>query len=349
MSPEFSIVVTAYNRFDYLRLTLRNAAAALDGLRGEIVVVDDGSEPPLEPRIAELGLPMVRVVSQANGGSAAARHAAIMAARGEFALVLDSDDFIHASKPRLHMEAMRRDGSDVSYCDEAFAHLDDGPVEGAEPRIVPCRPLRAARSLVDLLFLVQPMSNNIVYRTDWIRGILREPWIPARREFGPAGDLWIFHNLVIHPARMSKIDGVLSYQLQHRGERYQAHWERLGASSLLLSEEFAARCPATPETLEARVAKAIVMFRSWRTLPRDFHPEYDERTLDVYRAMPRPPLSELGGKGFGMLARVVGPVRAGRLLRRRQRPRYDQVRTMSNEDLAAMMRAMPPRPRYAQQ
>lgn len=348
MNPEFSIVVPAYNRVDRLRATLRNLAASLEGIRGEIVVVDDGSDPPLEPDVAALGLPCVRVVRRENAGSAVARHAAIMEARGEFLLVSDSDDFVHPDKPRLHMEAMRREASDVSYCDEAFVALDGVPAESNVPRIVPSRPLRRARSLVDLLFLIQPMSNNIVYRTAWIREALRDPLVPARPEHGPAGDLWIFHNLVVRAGRVSKVDAVLSYHLRHDGDRYQAHWEKLGASSLLLSEEFALRCPATPETAEARTAKAIVMFRSWRTLPNDFDPEYEDRTLAVYRALPRPPLSELGGVGFRLLARALGPVRAGRLLRRRQRPSYDAVRTMSNEELAALIRELPPRPRYAE-
>lgn len=344
MNPDFSIVVPAFNRIDHLRLTLRNLEAAISGMPAEIVVVDDGSDPSLEPFVATLGIDSVRVLRRENGGSAAARLDGIRAARGEFLLVCDSDDFIEAAKPRLHVEAMRREGSDVSYCDEGNAFLDEGPVEGAVPRIVPHRRLRRARSLADLLFAIQPRSNNVVYRTAWLQAAMDPPMIAARRDFGPAGDLWLFHNVVARPARLSKIEGMLSHQLRHDVDRYQAHWEKLGASSLLLAEEFVHTCPRTPETHEARMLKAAVAFRSWRTLPNGFSDEFDERLLAVWRALPRPPLAEMGGRGFRMLAALLGPATAARILRRRQRPAYDTVRTLDAQQLDALLRSMPPAP-----
>jgi GT2 family glycosyltransferase len=91
--PHFSIVVPTYNRPEQLAACLR-ALAHLDYPRErfEVIVVDDGSEEPLdavvEPRRGELALALVR---QSNSGPAAARNTAAAMARGEFLAFTDDD------------------------------------------------------------------------------------------------------------------------------------------------------------------------------------------------------------------------------------------------------------------
>ncbi len=342
-TPDVSIVVTAYNRAELLRQTLENLLAALRGLDGEIVVVDDGSEPPVEEQLGGLPQGPVRLVRRANGGSAAARHTGIMEARGEYLLVSDSDDFVAEEKLVRHLAAMRESGADLSYCDEGYAFLRDGE----KPRLEPsAERLRPAKSVADLLIRIQPMPHNIVYRTEWIRGRLREPAIPPLKEFGPSGDTWIYYNLCTAPGRIAKIDAALTFQSKHDGERYQAHWERLGVSALLLVEAFAASCPANEATSEAREYAGTGAFQSWRRLPRGFSREYEERLLAVWRAMPQGPLEDLGGANFRRLARVLGPVGAGKLMRLR-RPAYAATKTLTAEQRDSLIRSLPAKPRFA--
>jgi GT2 family glycosyltransferase len=90
-SPEVSVVIPTRNRHASLRRTLTALAAQQTARSFEIVVVDDGSEPPVGP--AELfAAPAARVVAGPRRGRAAgARNAGIAAARGELVLFTDDD------------------------------------------------------------------------------------------------------------------------------------------------------------------------------------------------------------------------------------------------------------------
>ncbi len=346
-APEISIVVTAYNRVNLLRLTLANLVAAIGDLKGEIVVVDDGSTPPLHEQLGKDCDKRVRVIRQDNEGSAAARHRGILEALGEYVLVCDSDDFIARDKLVRQIDAMRRASVDISYCDEGFAYLDKGGVEDEMPRLEPAREkLRTAKSIADLMIRVQPMPHNMVFRRDWLMRCLERPMIDPRREFGPSGDTWIYYNAATSSGKTVKVDAALSFQTKHDGERYQSHWERLGVSALLLVEAFAERCPRTEQTREAREYAGAGAFQSWRRLPRGFSRVYEERLLAIWRAMPDGPLADLGGPRFCRLAGLIGPVAAGRLMKLR-RPGYGAIRTLSAEQHELLIRSMPPRPRLA--
>ena len=105
--PFFSVIVPSHARPGPL-------AACLEALahqdypadRFEVIVVDDGSEPPLEP--IEANDPQVRWLRQANAGPAAARNAGASAARGE--LLAFTDDDCMPSPGWLSALAARLDG-----------------------------------------------------------------------------------------------------------------------------------------------------------------------------------------------------------------------------------------------
>jgi hypothetical protein len=94
-SPAVSVVIPAYNA----AATLPETLASLDRQTftgWEAVVVDDGSTDDtaaVAERLAA-GDPRIRVIRQANAGHSAARNAAIAAARGEWIVCLDSDDWV---------------------------------------------------------------------------------------------------------------------------------------------------------------------------------------------------------------------------------------------------------------
>lgn len=84
-----SIIIPSYNQKEYLSDSIQSA---LDQhVRGEIIVIDDGStDGSLE--IAK-GFP-VKVIEQVNKGLASARNTGIMNATGEYVLPLDADDIL---------------------------------------------------------------------------------------------------------------------------------------------------------------------------------------------------------------------------------------------------------------
>jgi len=90
-----SVVIAAYNVGPYVAETVASALGQTHADR-EIIIVDDGSTDDtlaVARRLAATDQ-RVRVVATPNGGPAAARNTALLAARGEFVALLDSDDLI---------------------------------------------------------------------------------------------------------------------------------------------------------------------------------------------------------------------------------------------------------------
>jgi glycosyltransferase involved in cell wall biosynthesis len=91
-SPTLSVIVPVYNeRAEDLSSTLTALSASLRGSAWrdpEVVIVDDGSDPPVpEPTLEGA---RVRVLRKANGGRFAARRSGLEVARGDYILLLDS-------------------------------------------------------------------------------------------------------------------------------------------------------------------------------------------------------------------------------------------------------------------
>lgn len=329
-TPEVSVVIPAYNRVEPLRLTLRSAARAAAALPTELILIDDGSTPPLTEAVGNnTGFPIV-FLRQVNQGSMAARHTGLMAARGEFVLFLDSDDLIHPDKLLQQVAAMRKSGADISYSDMAAYRL----AAAGEPQFSPAYPVDAAPNSIDFFLRVQPAPHNPIYRRAYLLRHLAEPLVPMRRHYDSVGDVWLYFNLLLHPARIVKVDAPLTAVGVHGEDRFSGHWENLGLASLRLMEDFLAACPRAPATAAARTAVGECAFVSWRRLPRDFDQRFDARMLALWRQAPRGPLARLGERRFAQLARLLGPELAARLLRRLRGHTYASCRTLTDEQYA---------------
>ena len=90
-----SIIVPVYNTSEYL-------TACVESLRKqtcpdiEIILVDDGSTDgsgQLCDRYADLD-PRIQVIHKCNGGLSSARNAGLVAARGQWVLFVDGDDYL---------------------------------------------------------------------------------------------------------------------------------------------------------------------------------------------------------------------------------------------------------------
>ena len=338
-SPIVSVVIPAFNRVAPLQATLRSAERAVRRLSApaEILVVDDGSTPPLESRLAGVvDSALVRFTRQPNQGSIVARLTGLAAARGEFVLFLDSDDCVSEDKLRRHCETLAADpGLALTYDDVGAS---ENPSDPASP-VQLVSQLDHATDLPDLVLRVQPLPHGCVYRRPYLNRALARPVVAPRRDMDPSGDVWLYYNLSVHPASFAKIDGALTFVGVHDEGRYSQCWERLGVASLLLAERFMAATAASAAEESVRRAREVAgecAFRSWRKLPRDFSPAYTDRLLAVWRSAPRGQLAQLGGPLFRTLATALGPVAAGRLLRLRNGD-YASCRTLDDAALGRLL------------
>jgi glycosyltransferase involved in cell wall biosynthesis len=104
-APLVSVVMPVYNGARYLRQALESALTQTYRPL-EIVVVDDGSTDDTPALLAEFG-DKIRSIRQQNSGSAAARNAALRAARGELIAFLDADDLWLPRKLAVQVDYLR--------------------------------------------------------------------------------------------------------------------------------------------------------------------------------------------------------------------------------------------------
>ena len=124
--PRLSVVLTTYNRPDLLERVLdgfASQAAARDDF--EVIVVDDGSIPPVEVVVEKFaGAMQLKYLRQENCGLAAARNAGIQAAEGTIVLFSDDDD---VPSPELIAEHLASHRAYPDECIAVLGHLDWHP------------------------------------------------------------------------------------------------------------------------------------------------------------------------------------------------------------------------------
>jgi glycosyltransferase involved in cell wall biosynthesis len=326
--PLLSVVIPAFNRLAPLRATLTAVQIAASNVPTEIVLVDDGSSPALSEQISSTGAASLRFYGQENSGPIAARLHGLREARGKYVLFLDSDDLVHPEKFSAAIEKLELEQADVVYDDMARASLN-----GAEWSFEPAEALRRATDSAEFFLKVQPAPHSPIFLRSYLLSHVEKPLFSPHRAFDPAGDVWLYYNLCIFPAKIVKLDRALTAVGVHTEDRYSRHWEKIAIASLAIMEAFAAHCPKDEDTEHARTIAGECAFDSWRRLPRGFHSDFQKRFLRLWKNASHGPMENLGGPFFQKLAKLFGPIGAGRCLRLRNEP-YRRVRTASDADFA---------------
>jgi len=113
VAPLVSVVMPAYNSARYIAEAI-DSALQQDYPALEIIVVDDGSTDDTVNIVARYG-DKIRLLSQKNQGSAAARNLGIRQARGKYIAFLDADDAWWRHKIRHQVEALAAGGYKMAY------------------------------------------------------------------------------------------------------------------------------------------------------------------------------------------------------------------------------------------
>ncbi len=116
--PRISVIVRTRDRPRLLAEALESLAAG-EYRRAEVVLVNDGGEPPTVP--AGFPLPVVRVDFTQNRGRAAAAEAGVAASTGEFVTFLDDDDLAAPEHLSTLAGLVSGTGVRVAYTDATVA------------------------------------------------------------------------------------------------------------------------------------------------------------------------------------------------------------------------------------
>lgn len=111
--PILSIVIPAYNAGPFIEDTIKSALA-VEGLRHEVIVVDDGSTDNTAEECRRFG-DAILFERVPNGGVSRARNKGAQIALGEWLLFLDSDDRLEPDGPACLIRAAIEAGAGVAY------------------------------------------------------------------------------------------------------------------------------------------------------------------------------------------------------------------------------------------
>lgn len=325
---ELSIVMPGYNRPTQLVWTLENLTLAARHLGApyEIVIVDDGSIPPLESDPRVMQFPHLRIITQENQGSSQARLRAVLESKGKFVFLSDSDDFVAQNKFTLQINEMIRQQADCSFCDEKKVFLK---ANGDVIREEILKPQAPVNDSIELMLNRDLRSNNLILRGDLIRNLLSSPLLKPKRAYGPAGDYFIYYNLAVRKFPVVQISQVLSSHCIHEEGQLSNNKAELDFSALRLMEDFVESFPEGDLRQQAFPLLAERVFKSWRKIPRGT-PVTHERRLEVLLAkLPKDQCHLMGGPWFRLLAKVVGPIAGGRICRAFSKRRFPLEKGMT--------------------
>lgn len=95
-STLISIVIPCYNDWQYVEQAV-DSALNQTYLYKEVIVVDDGSNAKTKEILKQLEPKITKLITQENEGQSKARNVGIEASKGDYILVLDSDDYFEPS------------------------------------------------------------------------------------------------------------------------------------------------------------------------------------------------------------------------------------------------------------
>ncbi|MFV5703596.1 glycosyltransferase [Flavobacterium sp. XS2P12] len=90
--PLVSVVIPCYNDAEFIEQSI-NSALNQTYSNIEVIVVDDGSNIETKVVLKKLEPKITKLITQENQGQSTARNVGIIVTKGEYVLVLDSDDF----------------------------------------------------------------------------------------------------------------------------------------------------------------------------------------------------------------------------------------------------------------
>jgi hypothetical protein len=180
-----TIITPAYNAQRSLAATL-DSALQQTVTDFELIVVDDGSTDGTAAIAASYAArdPRIRLIRQANGGSAAARNTAIRAARGEFFALLDSDDLWMPDFLASQL-AILAEYPDIDIVSANALNLG-GELDGT-----PLKPVSDGWSPVSLLDLIE-VEDSVCIMTVFRRRVVERtgefnPSVPDNEDY----ELWL--------------------------------------------------------------------------------------------------------------------------------------------------------------
>lgn len=113
---EISVIIPVFNAEAYLGECLDSVLAAMDGIQGEILLIDNNSSDDstkITQRYQKKYPETVRVLQCNTPGAAAVRNFGVTKARGEYIWFIDADDYIDKKAIKLLLDEAKKKKADL--------------------------------------------------------------------------------------------------------------------------------------------------------------------------------------------------------------------------------------------
>lgn len=133
-----SIITPVYNGEKFIAETVKSVLNQTY-FNWEMIIVDDGSKDKGAEIVNEFALkdPRIKLVQQANGGSASARNNGIRRAKGQYIALLDADDTWNNNFLEKQLRLMHDKNAALVY--SSHTRIDENSKEILKPFIVPAK------------------------------------------------------------------------------------------------------------------------------------------------------------------------------------------------------------------
>jgi glycosyltransferase involved in cell wall biosynthesis len=303
--PLVSIIIPCFNAESYVGEAIESALDQTYPVK-EVIVIDDGSTDGSLEVIRKFG-ERVRWESGPNRGGGAARNRGLAIAKGEYIQFLDADDLLDSGKLERQMPVLLETGADVIYSD--WRQYEIGSPEKARQ----CKVGFPSRDAVIIALQKQNIQTNasIIKKEALLRIKGFREDLPCSQErdlylrLGRSGATFVYLPVVLHSVR--EVQGHVS------GDEVRVR----EVQRKVLLEVFKDLEQRNELSEERRQAFAELIANGARRLfALGKHEMAKEGFATALRIHPRGGLDGAYGRVGYFMAKVLGPLRAERILGR---------------------------------
>ncbi len=178
-APLISVVIPVYNDSEELLVTL-DSIAGQTHRNLEIIVVDDGSDPPLGTVAATVSDGRVTCVGQSHANANVARNRGIERSRGEYVAMLDAGDEWYGNHLEDCLATLQASGADGLY-----GSLIVREAAGGNVRPVIARELRPEETMIDYLLDTGygAQTSTLFMTAESAKNILWDPGLNRHQDY----------------------------------------------------------------------------------------------------------------------------------------------------------------------
>lgn len=263
-SVRVSVTVPVYNTSKYLRKCLDSLAMqTLHDI--EFILIDDGSTDDSGTICDEYASrdSRFRVIHQKNGGSAVARQAGLEAARGEYVIVCDSDDWVEPDMYEKLYDKARNSDADMVVCGY-FSEYGSGKSVAMQHWMA------EADGIVDNEYLLRHGAGS-----SWVKLIRRELFRRTNACYEPGinmgEDTLIMYRLLNGSPRVVQIRGHYYHYRRLQGESTYTNNVKMGhIHQLAFTYDWLCDAYPDPQYGDIRFQRALdIAFACLRTKDTD--------------------------------------------------------------------------------